>query len=162
MEQPHVAFALKKNPAPHGPLRLFPQIVFDSTRSTSTAGDEAEAGVPSHLGSTPLCAAAMGSADLVLKPACESCSNMSDLYGTGCKHTTLCSTCGKSMARSRARCLVCSAPITKLIRVLEPSLHQLGQAPMVAAGNQTVLLLHQLSLAGPRPPYQSEPKSVVG
>ncbi|KAK3157372.1 hypothetical protein QOZ80_2AG0120590 [Eleusine coracana subsp. coracana] len=58
----------------------------------------------------------MGSMDLVLKPACESCGNTSDLYGTGCKHTTLCSNCGKSMARSRARCLVCSAPITRLIR----------------------------------------------
>jgi hypothetical protein len=60
------------------------------------------------------------------------------------------------------------APERRLIRAyesgqaLEPSLHQLGQAPMVAAANQTVLLLHQLSLAGPRPPYQSEPKSVVG
>ncbi|PWZ24878.1 Transcription initiation factor IIF subunit alpha [Zea mays] len=59
----------------------------------------------------------MGSADLVLKMACEGCGNTSDLYGTGCKHTTLCSDCGKSMARSRARCLVCSAPITRLIRV---------------------------------------------
>ncbi|AQK65934.1 Transcription initiation factor IIF, alpha subunit [Zea mays] len=58
----------------------------------------------------------MGSADLVLKMACEGCGNTSDLYGTGCKHTTLCSDCGKSMARSRARCLVCSAPITRLIR----------------------------------------------
>ncbi|RLN19274.1 transcription initiation factor IIF subunit alpha isoform X2 [Panicum miliaceum] len=58
----------------------------------------------------------MGSADLVLKPACEGCGNTSDLYGTGCKHTTLCSDCGKSMARSRARCLVCSSPITRLIR----------------------------------------------
>ena len=59
----------------------------------------------------------MGSADLVLKPSCEGCGNTSDLYGTGCKHTTLCSDCGKSMARSRARCLVCSLPITRLIRV---------------------------------------------
>ncbi|CAN6283522.1 unnamed protein product [Urochloa humidicola] len=58
----------------------------------------------------------MGSADLVLKLACEGCGSTSDLYGTGCKHTTLCSDCGKSMARSRARCLVCSSPITRLIR----------------------------------------------
>ncbi|XBJ08666.1 hypothetical protein VPH35_013915 [Triticum aestivum] len=58
----------------------------------------------------------MGSVDLVLKPACEGCGSTSDLYGTGCKHTTLCSSCGKSMALSRARCLVCSAPITNLIR----------------------------------------------
>ncbi|KQJ96401.1 transcription initiation factor IIF subunit alpha isoform X2 [Brachypodium distachyon] len=58
----------------------------------------------------------MGSVDLVLKPACEGCGSPSDLYGTGCKHTTLCSSCGKSMALSRARCLVCSAPITNLIR----------------------------------------------
>ncbi|XP_037460496.1 transcription initiation factor IIF subunit alpha-like isoform X1 [Triticum dicoccoides] len=60
--------------------------------------------------------AAMGSVDLVLKSACEGCGSTSDLYGTGCKHTTLCSSCGKSMALSRARCLVCSAPITNLIR----------------------------------------------
>ena len=59
----------------------------------------------------------MGSADLVLKMACEGCGNTSDLYGTGGKHTTLCSDCGKAMARSPARCLVCSAPITRLIRV---------------------------------------------
>lgn len=65
----------------------------------------------------PLIPAAMGSVDLVLKPACEGCGCTSDLYGTGCKHTTLCSSCGKSMALSRARCLVCSAPITNLIRV---------------------------------------------
>ncbi|VAH15752.1 unnamed protein product [Triticum turgidum subsp. durum] len=58
----------------------------------------------------------MGSVDLVLKSACEGCGSTSDLYGTGCKHTTLCSSCGKSMALSRARCLVCSAPITNLIR----------------------------------------------
>ncbi|VAH03783.1 unnamed protein product [Triticum turgidum subsp. durum] len=58
----------------------------------------------------------MGSVDLVLKPACEGCGSTSDLYGTGCKHTTLCSSCGKSMALSRARCLVCSALITNLIR----------------------------------------------
>ncbi|XP_044448989.1 transcription initiation factor IIF subunit alpha isoform X4 [Triticum aestivum] len=64
----------------------------------------------------PLIPAAMGSVDLVLKPACEGCGSTSDLYGTGCKHTTLCSSCGKSMALSRARCLVCSAPITNLIR----------------------------------------------
>uniref|UniRef100_A0A0E0M650 Transcription initiation factor IIF subunit alpha n=1 Tax=Oryza punctata TaxID=4537 RepID=A0A0E0M650_ORYPU len=58
----------------------------------------------------------MGSADLVLKAACEGCGSPSDLYGTSCKHTTLCSSCGRSMALSRARCLVCSAPITNLIR----------------------------------------------
>ena len=68
----------------------------------------------------PLLPAAMGSVDLVLKPACEGCGSPSDLYGTGCKHTTLCSSCGKKMALSRARCLVCSAPITNLIRVWIP------------------------------------------
>ncbi|KAL5224988.1 hypothetical protein ABZP36_011627, partial [Zizania latifolia] len=58
----------------------------------------------------------MGSVDLVLKAACEGCGSSSDLYGTACKHTTLCSSCGKSMALSRARCLICSAPIANLIR----------------------------------------------
>ncbi|OAY63241.1 Transcription initiation factor IIF subunit alpha [Ananas comosus] len=56
------------------------------------------------------------SMDLVLKPACEGCGSTSDLYGTNCKHTTLCLSCGKAKAQNRARCLICGAPITNLIR----------------------------------------------
>ncbi|XP_072974176.1 transcription initiation factor IIF subunit alpha isoform X1 [Typha angustifolia] len=56
------------------------------------------------------------STDLVLKPSCEGCGSTSDLYGSNCKHTTLCLSCGKSMAHNRARCLLCGAPITNLIR----------------------------------------------
>lgn len=58
----------------------------------------------------------MSSFDLILKPACEGCGSPSDLYGSNCKHKTLCPSCGKRMAESRARCNVCGVPITKLIR----------------------------------------------
>jgi transcription initiation factor TFIIF subunit alpha len=55
--------------------------------------------------------------DLVLKPSCEACGNASELYGSACKHLTLCLSCGKRMAADRHRCHLCAAPITKLIRV---------------------------------------------
>ncbi|XP_010928148.1 transcription initiation factor IIF subunit alpha [Elaeis guineensis] len=54
--------------------------------------------------------------DLVLKPSCEGCGSTSDLYGSNCKHTTLCRSCGKTMAENRGRCRMCGAFITKLIR----------------------------------------------
>ncbi|OEL38016.1 Transcription initiation factor IIF subunit alpha [Dichanthelium oligosanthes] len=55
-------------------------------------------------------------ADLVLKAACERCGTASDLNGTSCRHTTLCTDCGRAMARARGRCAVCAAPVTRLIR----------------------------------------------
>ncbi|KAG8096753.1 hypothetical protein GUJ93_ZPchr0013g37773, partial [Zizania palustris] len=59
----------------------------------------------------------MGGADLlVLKASCERCGGASDLYGTGCRHTTLCCSCARTMTRSFERCAVCAAPITSLIR----------------------------------------------
>ncbi|CAL9147300.1 unnamed protein product [Musa hybrid cultivar] len=54
--------------------------------------------------------------DLVLKPCCDGCGSTSDLYGSNCKHTTLCLSCGKTMAANRGRCHLCGAFITKLIR----------------------------------------------
>ncbi|KAJ4774875.1 hypothetical protein LUZ62_059132 [Rhynchospora pubera] len=54
--------------------------------------------------------------DLVLKASCEVCGNASELYGSGCKHMTLCLSCGKRMAADRHRCNLCAAPITNLIR----------------------------------------------
>ncbi|URD82286.1 Transcription initiation factor IIF subunit alpha [Musa troglodytarum] len=54
--------------------------------------------------------------DLVLKPCCDGCGSTSDLYGSNCKHTTLCLSCGKTMAANRCRCHLCGAFITKLIR----------------------------------------------
>ncbi|KAM0942991.1 putative transcription factor C2H2 family [Dioscorea sansibarensis] len=54
--------------------------------------------------------------DLVLKPACEGCGSASELYGSTCKHTTLCLPCGKSMAQNHVRCHLCGTPVTKLIR----------------------------------------------
>uniref|UniRef100_A0A0D9VRY7 Uncharacterized protein n=1 Tax=Leersia perrieri TaxID=77586 RepID=A0A0D9VRY7_9ORYZ len=53
---------------------------------------------------------------LVLKAACERCGSPSDLYGTGCRHATLCGSCGRAMARSGGCCRVCAAPISRLIR----------------------------------------------
>lgn len=55
--------------------------------------------------------------DLVLKPTCGGCGSAADLYGSNCKHMTLCSTCGKTMAESRAKCYECGATLTRLIRV---------------------------------------------
>ncbi|WOL15601.1 transcription initiation factor IIF subunit alpha-like [Canna indica] len=54
--------------------------------------------------------------DLVLKPCCDGCGSTSDLYGSNCKHSTLCLSCGKTMAASRGRCHICGAFVTKLIR----------------------------------------------
>ncbi|KAG0496954.1 hypothetical protein HPP92_001645 [Vanilla planifolia] len=56
------------------------------------------------------------SLDLVLKSACEGCGSPSDLYGSSCKHKTLCPSCGKTMAENRTRCNICGVPITRLIR----------------------------------------------
>ncbi|KAJ3690760.1 hypothetical protein LUZ61_019924 [Rhynchospora tenuis] len=57
-----------------------------------------------------------GGGDLVLKASCEVCGNSSELYGSGCKHMTLCLSCGKRMAAERHRCNICASPITNLIR----------------------------------------------
>ncbi|KAJ3679698.1 hypothetical protein LUZ60_017709 [Juncus effusus] len=57
-----------------------------------------------------------GGGDLVLRPTCDGCGAASELYGSACKHRTLCLSCGRSMALSHQRCPVCSAPIRHLIR----------------------------------------------
>eukprot|EP00252_Welwitschia_mirabilis_P014980 TRINITY_DN33069_c0_g1_i1.p1 TRINITY_DN33069_c0_g1~~TRINITY_DN33069_c0_g1_i1.p1 ORF type:complete len:553 (+),score=197.61 TRINITY_DN33069_c0_g1_i1:239-1897(+) len=54
--------------------------------------------------------------DLVLKSACSGCGTSSDLYGSSCKHMTLCLNCGKSMAEAKVPCTECGVPISKLIR----------------------------------------------
>ncbi|KAL8118116.1 hypothetical protein AgCh_015861 [Apium graveolens] len=56
------------------------------------------------------------SGDLILNSACSGCGSMSELYGSNCKHLTLCVSCGKSMAEKRTKCYDCGAPITRLIR----------------------------------------------
>uniref|UniRef100_A0A0C9QUD0 Transcription initiation factor IIF subunit alpha n=1 Tax=Wollemia nobilis TaxID=56998 RepID=A0A0C9QUD0_9CONI len=56
------------------------------------------------------------SGDLVLKSSCSGCGTTSDLYGSNCKHMTLCLTCGKSMAESKTACSECGVPVTRLIR----------------------------------------------
>ncbi|KAK4439414.1 Transcription initiation factor IIF subunit alpha [Sesamum alatum] len=56
------------------------------------------------------------SIDLILKPSCSGCGSTAELYGSKCKHLTLCVSCGKTMAENRAKCYECGAPITHLIR----------------------------------------------
>ncbi|KAL3521892.1 hypothetical protein ACH5RR_014726 [Cinchona calisaya] len=56
------------------------------------------------------------SIDLILKPSCSGCGSTAELYGSSCKHLTLCITCGKTMAENRAKCYECGTPITRLIR----------------------------------------------
>ncbi|XP_075476919.1 transcription initiation factor IIF subunit alpha-like [Primulina tabacum] len=54
--------------------------------------------------------------DLILKPSCSGCGSTVDLYGSTCKHLTLCLTCGKAMAENRAKCYECGTPVTRLLR----------------------------------------------
>ncbi|KAJ1405538.1 Winged helix-like DNA-binding domain superfamily [Sesbania bispinosa] len=56
------------------------------------------------------------SMDLLLKPSCSGCGSTTDLYGSNCKHMTLCLTCGKTMAENKAKCFDCGATVTRLIR----------------------------------------------
>lgn len=55
--------------------------------------------------------------DLILKSSCSGCGSTTDLYGSNCKHMTLCLTCGKTMAENRGKCYDCGAVVTRLIRV---------------------------------------------
>lgn len=57
------------------------------------------------------------SMDLILKPSCSGCGSTTDLYGSNCKHLTLCLTCGKTMAEKHGKCYDCGATVTRLIRV---------------------------------------------
>ncbi|GAB2246531.1 hypothetical protein Droror1_Dr00002024 [Drosera rotundifolia] len=54
--------------------------------------------------------------DLMLKPMCRKCGRSNDLYGSNCKHMTLCLKCGKELAEARAKCLDCGVVLTRLIR----------------------------------------------
>ncbi|KAI3835859.1 hypothetical protein MKX03_011357 [Papaver bracteatum] len=54
--------------------------------------------------------------DLNLNPSCGGCGSTSDLYGSNCKHMTLCFNCGKRMTQNRAKCSDCGTQITRLIR----------------------------------------------
>ncbi|OWM76653.1 transcription initiation factor IIF subunit alpha [Punica granatum] len=54
--------------------------------------------------------------DLMLKPSCGGCGATTDLYGSNCKHMTLCSSCGKNMAENRSKCFECGTTLTRLIR----------------------------------------------
>ncbi|XP_061966178.1 transcription initiation factor IIF subunit alpha-like isoform X1 [Populus nigra] len=54
--------------------------------------------------------------DLQLQPSCSGCGSTTDLYGSNCKHMTLCLTCGKAMAENRGKCFDCGAIVTRLIR----------------------------------------------
>ncbi|KAL2473434.1 Transcription initiation factor IIF subunit alpha [Forsythia ovata] len=54
--------------------------------------------------------------DLILKPSCSGCGSTEELYGSSCKHLTLCVSCGKTMAENHSKCYECDTPITCLIR----------------------------------------------
>ncbi|KAL8170989.1 hypothetical protein V2J09_022793 [Rumex salicifolius] len=54
--------------------------------------------------------------DLLLKPSCTGCGSTTDLYGSNCKHLTLCLTCGKTMVENRGACFECGIIVTRLIR----------------------------------------------
>ncbi|KAI3851859.1 hypothetical protein MKW98_019858 [Papaver atlanticum] len=54
--------------------------------------------------------------DLKLKPSCGGCGSTSDLYGSNCKHMTLCFNCGKRMTQKRAKCSDCGTQTNRLIR----------------------------------------------
>ncbi|TXG69698.1 hypothetical protein EZV62_004633 [Acer yangbiense] len=56
------------------------------------------------------------SVDLLLKPSCRGCGSTADLYGSNCKHMTLCLTCGKTMAENRGKCFECGVVVNRLIR----------------------------------------------
>ncbi|KAF7113725.1 hypothetical protein RHSIM_RhsimUnG0109100 [Rhododendron simsii] len=51
-----------------------------------------------------------------LKPCCGGCGSSKDLYGSNCKHLTMCFACGKTMAENGGKCCECGATITRLIR----------------------------------------------
>ncbi|XVF26161.1 hypothetical protein REPUB_Repub13aG0275500 [Reevesia pubescens] len=56
------------------------------------------------------------SLDLMLKPSCSGCGSTNNLYGSNCKHMTLCVNCGKTMAENQGKCFECGAIVTRLIR----------------------------------------------
>lgn len=69
--------------------------------------------------------------ELVLKPCCASCGATSDLYGSACRHMTLCPTCGKTMAESATPCPDCGAPLTRLVREFNVKAHSLNKPHFV-------------------------------
>ncbi|XP_071698222.1 transcription initiation factor IIF subunit alpha-like [Rutidosis leptorrhynchoides] len=54
--------------------------------------------------------------NLMLKASCDGCRSTVDLYGSNCKHMTLCVNCGKTMAGMKHTCRDCGTTITRLIR----------------------------------------------
>ncbi|EEF43004.1 transcription initiation factor IIF subunit alpha [Ricinus communis] len=58
----------------------------------------------------------MATMDLMLKGSCSGCGSTTDLYGSNCKHMTLCLSCGKTMAENHAKCFDCGATVSRLIR----------------------------------------------
>ncbi|KAL3693420.1 hypothetical protein R1sor_007071 [Riccia sorocarpa] len=53
---------------------------------------------------------------LVLKPNCDGCGTTTDLYGSTCRHMTVCMPCGKSLVETGGLCTECNGPISRLIR----------------------------------------------
>ena len=84
--------------------------------------------------------------DLLLKPSCGGCGSTTDLYGSNCKHMTLCLTCGKTMAESKAKCFDCGATITRLIRVRFLYLSSISPPPSAAFRFHPIVRFHKLKI----------------
>lgn len=54
--------------------------------------------------------------DLMLKACCDLCGSPNELYGSNCKHMTLCVKCGKLMAERKDKCRDCGTTVSRLIR----------------------------------------------
>ncbi|AEE83155.2 Transcription initiation factor IIF alpha subunit [Arabidopsis thaliana x Arabidopsis arenosa] len=53
---------------------------------------------------------------LQLNTSCVGCGSQSDLYGSSCRHMTLCLKCGRTMAQNKSKCHECGTVVTRLIR----------------------------------------------
>ncbi|GJR53044.1 hypothetical protein Tco_1403565 [Tanacetum coccineum] len=54
--------------------------------------------------------------DLMLKACCDLCGSPNELYGSNCKHMTLCVKCGKLMVERKDKCRDCGVTVTRHIR----------------------------------------------
>eukprot|EP00250_Pteridium_aquilinum_P028593 c37436_g1_i1 orf=57-1688(+) len=70
--------------------------------------------------------------ELPLKSGCGSCGATFDIYGSQCRHMSLCKPCGKSMAEKATPCPDCGTPVTRLIREYNVKAHPLNKPHFVA------------------------------
>ncbi|CAM6092492.1 unnamed protein product [Calypogeia fissa] len=75
---------------------------------------------------------------LVLKANCNGCGTTNDLYGSNCRHMTLCVPCGKSLVETSGTCTECNAPVTRLIREYNVKHHAVNKNYFVGRFHQGV------------------------